>query len=97
MVAKREYQNQMREMEPERALPAGLLEYKYNPIIGFKQFIEGESGKEHEIVKQGKRRNNSTEKNNSSIGSDYKERSRERSDDRAAANQVSPRSHLPQR
>jgi len=31
-------------MEPERA-PAGLLEYKYNPIIGFKQFTEGESTK----------------------------------------------------
>ena len=37
LMAKRDYLkgNQDHNMEPVRA-PAGLLEYKYNPVIGFK-------------------------------------------------------------
>jgi hypothetical protein len=59
----------MSAMEPERA-PAGILETKYNPVIGFKQFTEGESGRERDSIK-GKRRNNSNDNHNSSLGSDY--------------------------
>jgi len=38
LVAKREYQIQQEQMEPVRAqaVPAGLIENKYSPVIGFK-------------------------------------------------------------
>ena len=59
----------MKQLEPERA-PAGILENKYNPMIGFKQFTEGESGKKLDSIK-GKRRDHSNENHNSNLGSDY--------------------------
>jgi len=45
-------------MEPVRAqaVPAGLIENKYSPVIGFKQFTEGESQLEKEPSLVGGRR-----------------------------------------